>query len=416
MKRLASSLTGLIFLALSCLLSLPALAQAIPTGVAYSFKVHDAPSNKNWTGALSFSTVGSSVKGQLEWPSERSVHRIEGSYNNGVLNFREVSAIKPGSAHLNCVYTLKYQAASRSFSGSWYEAGKEKKYNGSATFALADGGSTDEAPAAKATPATKARTATRTAPASKPSSSSATLPLSTGVGYAMRAGDNKSGKTWSASITFSSVKGSVAGQIEWTSLGSIHGFTGNFDGDTLSFEETRAVRSGKAKLNCSYRLKYFPDEQMFEGPWSEPGHPDHAAGVAAIYLARAGKSGGTSGSDQPADAPSGQAFQTVHASVKDITGTAIDAPGDFKVPSGKNAANFQVVQLTGGVDDKARAWSIKKSARTVYSYSQYPSSSASENPPLATLLLEPGSYRVHVTGTRGAAVTVRYQLVPALVR
>lgn len=404
MKHPTHSLIGLFLLALSCLVSMPVLAQAIPTGVGYSLKVHETPSNKNWTGILTFSAIGGSVEGQLEWPSERSVHRIEGSYNNGVLSFREVSAIKAGKAHLNCVYTLKYQAASRSFSGSWYEEGKEKKYNGTASFALANRDSADSPPAIKTTPS------------SRPSTPTAALPLATGVGYAMSAKDNKSGKTWPATITFSSVKGSVAGQIEWPSLGSIHRFTGNFDGDTLSFQETSTIKSGKAKLNCSYQLKYFPDEMMFEGPWSEPGHPDHASGVAIIRLAGSGKTSGRSEPEVPADTSSSNDILTVHASIKDITGTAILSPGDLKVPNGKIATRFEVVHLSGGVDNNSRGWAIKQSARTVYSYSVYPVSlgqtKESENPSLATLQLGPGNYRVIVNGTRGAAVTVRYQLVP----
>jgi hypothetical protein len=124
-------------------MTLPAAALSLTAGTGYTFKVHNNPNNKNWTATITFTSFANgNVTGQIDWPSEHSINGITGTYRNGTLNFRETSRIKPGGAHLNCDYTLKFNSSSSSFEGTWYEDGSTAKYNGSCSFSLSGNGST----------------------------------------------------------------------------------------------------------------------------------------------------------------------------------------------------------------------------------------------------------------------------------
>ena len=73
--------------------------------------------------------------GVIDWTTLNSTHKIIGSYSNGKLEFKEVSYITRGRAHLNCVYKLEYNSAKRRFYGPSYEEGGARS-GGTAWFAL----------------------------------------------------------------------------------------------------------------------------------------------------------------------------------------------------------------------------------------------------------------------------------------
>jgi hypothetical protein len=50
------------------------------------------------------------------------------------------------------------------------------------------------------------------------------------------------------------VDGSISGQIEWTSLNSIHQIVGSKTGTGITFAETAYIKRGGAVLNCRYYL------------------------------------------------------------------------------------------------------------------------------------------------------------------
>lgn len=137
MKR--GSIVGVILVVWSIAATIvPAAAQDLLRGVGYTFKVQETPRKKSWTATLTFTSFPSGgVIGQLEWPSERSIHKIQGVCNGGTLSFKETEAIKKGGAHLNCVYSLNFNPRTNSFEGTWFEEGKEKKYFGLCSFTLA---------------------------------------------------------------------------------------------------------------------------------------------------------------------------------------------------------------------------------------------------------------------------------------
>ena len=60
-------------------------------------------------------------KGEVTWSSLESVHKLEGKLSGNTITFKEVSAIKKGSAHLNCEYALVIDGDS--LDGRWVEPG-----------------------------------------------------------------------------------------------------------------------------------------------------------------------------------------------------------------------------------------------------------------------------------------------------
>lgn len=62
-----------------------------------------------------------------------------------------------------------------------------------------------------------------------------------------------SGKEWPCSVRITAVRadGGVAGEMTWTSLGSVHRPKGTLRGSTLTFTETEAIRPGNATLGTT---------------------------------------------------------------------------------------------------------------------------------------------------------------------
>ncbi len=106
-------------------------------GIGYPIQARNNPNNSNWSGTVTFTSLaGGDVHGEVAWPSLDSINQIDGTFGNGTLTFKESAYIKKGGAHLNCVYTMKYNNLSNNFEGTWYEEGKVDVYNGPCSLAL----------------------------------------------------------------------------------------------------------------------------------------------------------------------------------------------------------------------------------------------------------------------------------------
>lgn len=79
--------------------------------------------------------------------------------------------------------------------------------------------------------------------------------------------ETKNGKTWPFKLTLigPDKNGSISGQIEWPSLGSIHRITGYKTTNTISFTETGYIQKGGAVLNCNYDVSIMGNS--FNGKW-----------------------------------------------------------------------------------------------------------------------------------------------------
>ena len=96
------------------------------SGTAYSGKATQG--RKTWPFTICITqynkTTGALV-GKLTWKSLGSIHLIRGTLHGGKLNFKEVEAIKRGSAHLNVVYTM--QISSANAKGTWVDLGDKSR-------------------------------------------------------------------------------------------------------------------------------------------------------------------------------------------------------------------------------------------------------------------------------------------------
>jgi hypothetical protein len=78
------------------------------TGVARS------PDGKAWAFNIKVTRYiagTGELTGIIEWPSLQSTHNIQGTLKGDALKFTEVSAIRPGGAHLNSSYDLTIVAS-----------------------------------------------------------------------------------------------------------------------------------------------------------------------------------------------------------------------------------------------------------------------------------------------------------------
>jgi len=77
----------------------------------------------------------------------------------------------------------------------------------------------------------------------------------------------KSGRTWPFKLTLigPDMDSSISGQIEWTSLNSIHQIVGSKTTTGITFTETADIKKGGAVLNCKYYLD--SEGNSFTGTW-----------------------------------------------------------------------------------------------------------------------------------------------------
>jgi len=95
---------------LPCLACLCLQAQAPPIypGQRFTGQAVSSRSNRTWPTDVLIVTVDrwGAMTGEMAWPNLGSRHRIVGRYQNGLLEFTEVSALQPGGAHLNVHYRV----------------------------------------------------------------------------------------------------------------------------------------------------------------------------------------------------------------------------------------------------------------------------------------------------------------------
>ncbi|MDD5476451.1 MAG: FecR domain-containing protein [Syntrophales bacterium] len=80
-----------------------------------------------------------------------------------------------------------------------------------------------------------------------------------------------SGKTWPATLkftTYDQASGRLEGELEWSSLNSIHKIAGQLTGSRLTFKEVEYIKRGSAHLNCEYEGSF--ENNVIAGDWLEP--------------------------------------------------------------------------------------------------------------------------------------------------
>ena len=70
---------------------------------------------------------------------------------------------------------------------------------------------------------------------------------------------------------FDAADGRMTGELEWTTMGSIHRVEGKLADHVLTFKETAFIRKGKAVLGPQYRLSE-NDEHNLTGTWQHASH------------------------------------------------------------------------------------------------------------------------------------------------
>jgi len=108
--------------------------------------------------------------------------------------------------------------------------------------------------------------------------------LSPGAFYEGKAVSDHSGRTWPVKLKVVAVdaSGAFRGELDWTSLGSLHEIRGTSAGLTLTFREVAAIKRGGAHLNCEYAL--IVDRNLLRGRWIEPGADEGTIELAATGL------------------------------------------------------------------------------------------------------------------------------------
>lgn len=93
------------------------------------------------------------------------------------------------------------------------------------------------------------------------------LPSTPSNSYSGEAISKRSGKTYPFKLTLigPDMDSSINGQIEWTSLNSIHQIVGSKTTTGITFTETAYIKKGGAVLNCKYYLN--SEGNSFTGTW-----------------------------------------------------------------------------------------------------------------------------------------------------
>jgi hypothetical protein len=89
------------------------------------------------------------------------------------------------------------------------------------------------------------------------------------------------GRNWPFKIRITNhtpANGAIVGEITWTSLSSVHRIRGKLSGNTLTFEETEAIRAGGAHLHCTYSMTL--SSTGAKGTWIDPA--DNSRGTIVI--------------------------------------------------------------------------------------------------------------------------------------
>ncbi len=210
------------------------------TGTVFSGQVKSSKSTSTWPAVLKFVSYDPSsgrLQGELEWPDLNSVHKIAGQLTGSRLTFREVDYIKKGRANLNCEYNASIENGV--ITGNWTDPNGDH-----GTFQL-----------------------------SKQTVSSGTGKSNSIFGsvFPGRAISAKSQRSWSTVLKFVSydpASGRIEGELEWTSLNSIHKIVGQLTDSRLTFKEVDYIKQGSANLNCEYNASF--ENGVITGNWSDP--------------------------------------------------------------------------------------------------------------------------------------------------
>lgn len=108
--------------------------------------------------------------------------------------------------------------------------------------------------------------------------------LSPGALYEGKAVSERSGRAWPVKLKVvqADASGAFRGELDWTTLSSLHEIRGTSAGWTLTFREVAAIRRGAAHLNCEYAL--IGDRNSLRGRWIEPGADEGTIELAAMPL------------------------------------------------------------------------------------------------------------------------------------
>lgn len=89
--------------------------------------------------------------------------------------------------------------------------------------------------------------------------------------YSGKAVSTKSGRSWPVSvkiISYNQSSGIVEGEMEWSSLNSVHKIVGKLTGSDFTFKEVGYIKKGSANLNCQYITKL--SNNRISGTWTDP--------------------------------------------------------------------------------------------------------------------------------------------------
>ncbi len=122
MERICQYLS-LVFVSLFLVAAMAYAQNAISPGTVLEGFALDKK-NKNFPMVVNIVSIDEGTgyfSGDVSWPSLNAVHRIEGMLTANTITFKEVSYIKRGGAHLNCVYALVIEG--NALDGRWVEPG-----------------------------------------------------------------------------------------------------------------------------------------------------------------------------------------------------------------------------------------------------------------------------------------------------
>ena len=221
-------------------------------GSVYSGKAKSSKSGRSWptkVKIVSYDHISGRVEGEIEWPSLNSVHKIEGKFTNSQFTFKEVAYIKKGSANLNCQYTTTL--SNNKISGTWTDPSSDK-----GTIELNN------------------NNIETSSNSNNTKINSTSTPLYDGfVGsiYSGKAKSSKSGNSWPTIvkiISYDNSSGKVKGEIQWTSLNSVHKIEGTLSNSQFTFKEVAFIKKGRANLNCQYTTTL--SSNKISGNWTDP--------------------------------------------------------------------------------------------------------------------------------------------------
>ena len=192
---------------------------------------------------IDYNSLTGNFKGQIEWSSLNSIHRIEGQLIGARFTFKETEVIRRGSAHLNCEYAGIM--AKDAIEGNWINA--DSDYG---TFKLTS----------------KTSEEIHKSGLDAKAMNDLLIALFSGEVRSTKGGVRKANLRFTA---YDPASGNLEGELAWPSLNSIHRIAGSMTGNRIYFKEVDYIKRGSAHLNCEYTARY--KHGVIIGQWVEPG-------------------------------------------------------------------------------------------------------------------------------------------------